>query len=156
MAVMSDLKDRLRTDLTAAMKARDELRSSTLRMVLTAVTNAEVAGKAARELSDDDILTVLGSEAKKRREAAEAFEAAGRTESAAKERAEAAVIGDYLPAQLDAAEIAAIVAAAVEQTGAAGEGMRAMGKVMGLVSPQVKGRADGGAVAAEVKRQLGA
>lgn len=156
MAVMSDLKDRLRTDLTAAMKARDEVRSSTLRMVLTAITNAEVAGKEARELSDDDVLTVLGAESKKRREAAEAFDAAGRAESAAKERAEAAVIAGYLPAQLDAAEIAAIVTAAVEQTGAAGEGMRAMGKVMGLVSPQVKGRADGGAVAAEVKRQLGA
>jgi uncharacterized protein len=155
MAVMSALKDRLRHDLTAAMKARDDLRASTLRMVLTAVTNAEVAGKQARELSDEDIVAVLTSEAKKRREAATAFEDAGRSESAAKERAEAEVIADYLPEQLDEAEVADIVSAAIEQTGAASEGMRAMGKVMGVVQPQVKGRADGGAVAAEVRRQLG-
>lgn len=152
---MSALKDRLRQDLTASMKARDELRSSTLRMVLTAVTNAEVAGKAARELSDDDIVGVLTSEAKKRREAAVAFEEGGRAESAAKERAEAEVIAQYLPEQLDQAEVAEIVRAAIEQTGAADDGMRAMGRVMGVVQPQVKGRADGGAVAAEVRRQLG-
>ena len=149
------LKDRLRADLTTAMKARDEIRSSTLRMVLTAVTNAEVAGKEARELTDDDVLTVLSSEAKKRREAATAFADGNRPEMAAKEEAEAAVIADYLPAPLSEAEVAAIVTAAVEQTGAAGEGMRAMGKVMGVVQPQVKGRADGAAVAAEVRRQLG-
>jgi uncharacterized protein YqeY len=152
---MSDLKDRLRTDLTAAIKSRDDVRSSTLRMVLTAITNAEVAGKEARELSDDDVIGVLSAEGKKRREAAEAFQDAGRTESAAKERAEADVIADYLPAQLDADEIAQLVSRAIEQTGAAGEGMRAMGKVMGTLQPQVKGRADGGVVAAEVKRQLG-
>ena len=155
MAGMSDLKDRLRSDLTTSIKARDELRSSTLRMVLTAVTNAEVAGKESRELSDDDVLGVLTSESKKRREAATAFADAGRDELAAKERAEAAVIAEYLPEPLDAAAITALVAAAVEQTGAAGEGMRAMGKVMGVVTPQVRGRADGGVVAAEVKRQLG-
>jgi uncharacterized protein YqeY len=152
---MSALKDRLRTDLTASMKARDELRSSTLRMVLTAITNAEVAGKTQRELSDDDIVSVLSSEAKKRREAAAAFDDAGRTEMASKEKAEAAVIADYLPEQLSSEEVADLVRAAVEQTGAAGEGMRAMGRVMGVVQPQVKGRADGGAVAAEVRRQLG-
>ena len=152
---MSQLKDRLRSDLTSSMKARDELRSGTLRMVLTAVTNAEVAGKQARELSDDDVIGVLTSEGKKRREAAEAFDAAGRTTSAERERAEAAVIADYLPAQLDAAEIAALVTEAVARTGAAGEGMRAMGKVMGVLQPQVRGRADGGTVAAEVRRQLG-
>ncbi|MDE0776017.1 GatB/YqeY domain-containing protein [Nocardioides sp.] len=152
---MSTLKDQLRADLTTAMKARDELRSSTLRMVLTAITNAEVAGKQARELSDDDIIGVLTSEAKKRREAATAFEDGGRAESAAKELAEAGVIADYLPEQLSAEDVAAIVTAAVEQVGARGEGMKAMGKVMGLVQPQVKGRADGGAVAAEVRRQLG-
>lgn len=152
---MSTLKDRLRADLTTAMKARDEIRSSTLRMVLTSITNAEVSGKTARELTDDDVLTVLTSEAKKRREAATAFEDGGRAEMAAKERAEAEVIADYLPEQLSAEEIAALVAAAVESTGAAGEGMKAMGKVMGVVTPQVKGRADGGAVAAEVRRQLG-
>ena len=152
---MAALKDRLRADLTTAMKARDEVRSSTLRMVLTAVTNAEVAGKEARELTDDDVLTVLSSEAKKRREAATAFADGNRPEMAAKEEAEAAVIAEYLPAPLSDAEVAAIVTAAVEQTGAAGEGMRAMGKVMGVVQPQVKGRADGSAVAAEVRRQLG-
>jgi uncharacterized protein YqeY len=152
---MSALKDRLRADLTAAIKARDELRSATLRMVLTAITNAEVAGKSARELSDDDVIAVLSTEAKRRREAAVAFAEGGREEMAAKERAEGEVLAEYLPAQLDASEIAALVTAAIEQTGAAGEGMRAMGKVMGVVTPQVKGRADGGAVAAEVRRQLG-
>lgn len=156
MAHMAALKDRLRADLTTAIKARDEVRSSTLRMVLSAITNAEVAGKVAKELSDDEVVGVLSSEAKKRREAATAFAEGGREESAAKERAEAEVIALYLPEQLTDTEIAELVEAAVEQTGAAGEGMRAMGKVMGIVSPQVKGRADGGAVAAEVRRQLGA
>ena len=155
MAIMSILKDRLRTDLTAAIKARDEIRSATLRMVLTAVTNAEVAGKEHRELSDDDIVGVLSTEAKRRREAATAFEDAGRSEMAAKEAAEGEVIAEYLPTQLTEAEIADLVTSAIAQTGAAGEGMRAMGKVMGVVSPQVKGRADGAAVAAEVRRQLG-
>ena len=152
---MSALKDRLRADLTTSIKARDEIRSSTLRMVLTAITNAEVAGKEQRELSDDDIVGVLSTEAKKRREAATAFEDGGRAEMAAKEKAEAAVLADYLPEQLSAEDVTAIVTAAVAQTGAAGEGMKAMGKVMGVVQPQVKGRADGGAVAAEVRRQLG-
>jgi uncharacterized protein YqeY len=152
---MSALKDRLRTDLTASIKSRDEVRSSTLRMVLTAITNAEVAGKEARELTDDDIIGVLSSEAKKRREAATAFADGGRAEMAAKEKAEAEVIADYLPAALSDEDVAAIVTAAIEQTGAAGEGMRAMGKVMGVVTPQVKGRADGSVVAAEVRRQLG-
>lgn len=151
---MSDLKDRLRADLTTAIKARDEVRSSTLRMVLTAITNAEVAGKEARELSDDDVIGVLSSESKKRREAATAFSEGGRTEMAEKEAAEAAVIADYLPTPLSEQEIADLVTSAIAQTGAAAEGMKAMGKVMGVVSPQVKGRADGGAVAAEVRRQL--
>ena len=155
MPSMSDLKDRLRSDLTTAIKGRDELRSSTLRMVLTAVTNLEVSGKEAREVSDDDILGVLTSEAKKRREAAQAFEDAGRGESAAKERAEAEVIAEYLPAQLSEDEIRDLVAAAIAETGASELGMKGMGKVMGVVQPQVKGRADGGAVAAEVRRQLG-
>jgi len=155
MARMSTLKDRLRADLTTAMKARDELRSSTLRMVLSAVTNAEVAGKQAKVLSDDEVLTVLTTEAKRRREAATAFDEGGRAESAERERAEAGVIADYLPEQLSEEEVAAIVAEAVESTGAAGEGMKAMGKVMGVVQQRTKGRADGGAVAAEVRRQLG-
>jgi uncharacterized protein YqeY len=125
-------------------------------MLLTAITNAEVAGKQQVELSDDQIVGVLSTEAKKRREAATAFEDAGRAEMAQKERAELDVLVGYLPEQLGDDEIADIVSAAIEQTGAAGEGMRAMGKVMGVVQPQVKGRADGGAVAAEVRRQLGA
>ena len=154
MQGMAELKGRLRADLTAAMKARDELRASTLRMVLTAVTNAEVAGKQARELSDEDVVGVLSAEAKKRREAAEAFAGAGRADSADRERAEAGVIADYLPEQLDQAEIAALVTEAISATDASGEGMRAMGRVMGRLQPQVRGRADGGAVAAEVRRQL--
>ena len=152
---MNELKARLRTDLTAAIKARDEVRSSTIRMILTAVSSAEVAGSVAKELSDDEMLSVLATEAKRRREAAVAFEEGNRPEMAAKERAEALVIADYLPAQLTPEEIADVVTAAVEQLGAAGAGPKAMGKVMGLVQPKVKGRADGAAVAAEVRRQLG-
>jgi uncharacterized protein YqeY len=151
---VSDLKERLRTDLTTAIKARDELRSSTLRMVLTAITNAEVAGKQSRELSDDDVVGVLSSEAKKRREAAEAFDAAGRTESAAKERAEAEVLADYLPTPLSEDEIRDLVTSTIASLGVADEGMKAMGKVMGALGSQIKGRADGGAVSAEVRRQL--
>ena len=153
MTVMT-LKDRLRADLTTAMKARDEVRSSTLRMVLTAITNAEVSGKQARELGDEEIIGVLSSEAKKRREAAAAFAEGGRTEMADKETAEAAVIADYLPEQLSDEEIADLVTSAIAQAGVREEGMKAMGKVMGMVQPQVKGRADGAAVAAEVRRQL--
>ena len=152
---MGDLKQRLRTDLTGSIKARDELRSSTLRMVLTAVTNAEVAGKTSRELTDEDVLGVLTSEAKKRREAAEAFADAGRTEQAEKERAEAAIIAGYLPEQLSEEEVEALVTEAVDELGVRGEGMRAMGRVMGLLTPRTKGRADGGVVAAAVRRQLG-
>ncbi|MFE6511790.1 GatB/YqeY domain-containing protein [Nocardioides sp. NPDC057767] len=151
---MSTLKDRLRTDLTAAMKARDKDRAGTLRMVMASITEAEVAGKEAKELTDDEIITILTREAKKRREAATAFAEGGRTESAEKETAEAAVITEYLPAQLSAEEITDLVSKAIAQTGAADEGMRAMGKVMGVLTPQTKGRADGGAVAAEVRKQL--
>lgn len=154
MRSMSALKDRLRQDLTAAMKAREELRTSTLRMVLAAVSKAEVAGKTARELSDEEVIGVLSSEAKKRREAATAYDDAGRDKSAAQERAEAEVIAEYLPEQLDETQIAEIVSAAIAESGAAADGMKAMGRVMGMVQPQVKGRADGGVVAAEVKRQL--
>lgn len=153
---MSALKDRLRSDLTTAMKARDALRAGTIRMVLTAVTNAEVAGKESRELSDEDVLGVLTSEAKKRREAAEAFDAGDRPELAQKERDEAAVLADYLPEQLTADEVRRLVTDTIEQLGVAGDGMKAMGRVMGALQPQVKGRADGGVVAAEVKKALGA
>jgi uncharacterized protein YqeY len=151
---MSALKDRLRVDLSAAMKARDEVRTRTLRMALTAVTNEEVAGKQARELSDDDIVKVLVREAKKRREAAEAFADAGRAEQAAAERAEGEVLSDYLPAQLSDEDLSRLVSAAIAETGAAGP--KAMGQVMKVVRPQVGDRAEGGRVAAEVKRQLGA
>ncbi|MGJ9423108.1 GatB/YqeY domain-containing protein [Aeromicrobium sp. CF3.5] len=153
---MSDLKDRLRADLTTAIKARDQLRSSTIRMVLTAITNVEVGGKAAREVSDAEVLDVLGSEVKKRREAAEAFADGNRPEMAQKERDEAQVLAEYLPAQMSGEEIADIVTSAIESTGTAAGGMRGMGTVMGVVTPQTKGKADSAAVAAEVKRQLGA
>jgi len=155
MGFMSDLKGRLRADLTTSIKSRDEVRSSTLRMVLTAITNAEVAGRQSRELTDEDVVAVLSSESKKRREAAEAFDAAGRDESAAKERAEAVVLADYLPEQLSEQEVEDLVTSTIAQLGVADEGMRAMGKVMGALQPQVKGRADGGFVASEVRRQLG-
>ena len=148
------LKERLQADLTAAMKSRDELRAATLRMALTAITTEEVAGKQARVLSDDEVLTVLTREAKKRREAAEAFDGAGRAELADRERAEGGVLADYLPAQLTDDELAGLVRDAIAQTGA--EGPKAMGQVMKALQPQVTGRAEGGRVAAEVRRQLGA
>ncbi len=146
------LKEQLRTDMVAALKSKDELRLSTLRMALSAITTEEVAGKAARELSDDDVVKVLAREAKKRREAAEAFESAGRAELAAKERAEGTVLDEYLPTQLGDDELAAIVRAALAETGASGP--QAMGQVMKVVQPQVAGRAEGGRIAAEVRRQL--
>jgi uncharacterized protein YqeY len=149
---MPALKDRLRADLTAAMKARDEVRTRTLRMALTSVSNEEVAGKAARELSDDDVLKILAREAKRRREAAAAFQDAGRDEQAAAERAEDAVLADYLPVQLGDDEVAALVTAAIAATGASG--LAGMGQVMKAVTPQVAGRAEGSRVAAEVRRQL--
>lgn len=152
---MASLKDRLRAELTASMKARDELRSSTLRLVLTAIRTAEVAGKQARELTDDDVTGVLATENKKRREAASAFEDADRAELAAKERAEAAIIAGFLPAPLTDAEVTQLVTATIAELGVAADGPRAMGRVMGAITPQVKGRADGGTVSAEVRRQLG-
>jgi len=148
------LKDQLRSDLTASIKSGDKLRSSTLRMVLTAVTNAEVSGKQARELSDGDVLGVLSSESKKRREAAEAFAGAGRDEQAAKERAEAEVIAGYLPEQLTEEQISTLVSATIEELGVRGDGMKAMGRVMGALQPKTKDRADGGVVAAAVRAQL--
>jgi uncharacterized protein YqeY len=150
--MMTMLKEKLRTDLSVAMKARDEVRTRTLRMVLTAVTNEEVSGKQARELSDDEVVKVLQREAKKRREAAEAFSGAGRTEQAEAERAEGVVLDEYLPKQLDDEELTRIVAEAIAETGA--EGPRAMGQVMKAVTPKVAGRADGRRVSGEVKRQL--
>jgi hypothetical protein len=148
------LKERLRADLTAAIKDRDELRTGTLRLALAAVTNEEVAGKVARELDDDEVLAVLGREAKKRREAAEAFDDAGRTELATRERAEGEVLATYLPAQLSDEDLTALVAEAIAETDA--DSPKAMGQVMKLVQPRVTGRAEGSRVAAEVRRQLGA
>lgn len=155
MAVVSTLKDRLRSDLTTAMKSRDQLRASTLRMVLTSITNAEVSGKQAVQLSEEQVLGVLTTEAKKRREAATAFEDAGRTEQAAQERAELDVLTGYLPEQLGEDEVVDLVRATIADLGVGGDGPKAMGRVMGALQPQVKGRADGGFVAAEVRRQLG-
>ena len=146
------MKIQLHSDLTAAMKDRDQLRSGTLRMALTAITNEEVAGKSSRELSDADVITVLTKEAKKRREAATAYDEANRPDLADKERAELGVLETYLPSQLDDAELSAIVATAVAESGAAGP--QGMGAVMKLVQLKVAGRADGGRIAAEVKRQL--
>ena len=149
---MNELKERLRADLNTAMRARDSVRLRTLRMVLTSITNEEVSGDTARELSDDEIVKVLIREARKRREAAEAFESAGRAEQAAAERAEGDVLASYLPAQLTDDELTAIVSAAIAETGATG--MPGMGKVMKTVTPRVAARADGARVAAEVRRQL--
>jgi uncharacterized protein len=151
---MAELKDRLRADLTGAMKARDQVRTRTIRMALTSVTNEEVAGSEARELTDDEVVAVLTKEAKKRRDAAEAFEAAGRADQAAAEKAEGEILTEYLPAQLSDEDLTAIVTAAIETTGASG--VQAMGQVMKAVRPQVAGRAEGGRVAAEVRRQLSA
>jgi uncharacterized protein YqeY len=147
-----ELKDRLRADLTTAMRARDQVRMRTLRMALTAITNEEVAGASARDLSDEEIVRVLTREAKKRREAAEAFAAANRVDQAAAERAEGEVLAGYLPAQLSDDDLAALVTAAITETGASG--MPGMGQVMRVVTPTVAGRADGARVAAEVRRQL--
>ena len=150
---MSTLKDQLEADLRDAMKARDELLTSTLRMALAAVRTAEVAGTRARQLSDDEVLGVLTKEAKKRREAAEAFAGAGRSEAAKKERAEEKILDRYLPAQLTDAEIANLVAAALAEGGFTGKAQ--MGPAMKAAQAAVAGRAEGGRVAAEVRRQLG-
>lgn len=146
------LKDRLRNDLTTAMKARDQVRVATLRMALTAVTNAETSGDSHHDLSDDDVLGVLSRETKKRRESAEAFAGAGRPELAERERAEGGVLDDYLPAQLPDDELRALVAAAIAELGVSGP--QAMGQVMKAVQPKVAGRAEGGRLAAEVRTQL--
>jgi uncharacterized protein len=153
MACVNELKQQLRADLTDAMRARDQVRLRTLRMALTSITNEEVSGDAVHELSDEQIVKVLTREAKKRREAADAFEAAGRADQAEAERAEGDVLAGYLPAQLPDEELTAVVAAAIAETGATG--MPAMGKVMKAVTPRVADRAEGGRVAAEVRRQLG-
>ncbi|MBV2363437.1 GatB/YqeY domain-containing protein [Streptomonospora nanhaiensis] len=149
---MAEYKDRLKADLTAAMKARDDVRTRTLRMVLTAISTEEVAGEAVRELTDEEVVRLITREAKKRREAAEAFEAGGRADQAAAERAEGEVLAEYLPEPLSDDELRDLVAAAIAETGA--EGPKAMGQVMKTVTPRAAGRADGKRISAEVKRQL--
>ncbi|WP_405898556.1 GatB/YqeY domain-containing protein [Streptomyces sp. NBC_00727] len=152
---MTTLKSKLKEDLTTAMKARDELTSSTLRLTLTAITKEEVGGTTARELSDDEVQKVIAKEAKKRREAADAFAKGGRTEQAEREKKEGEILDAYLPQQLSDEELTALVASAVDEAKSAGaEGPRAMGAVMKIVNPKVAGRAEGGRVAAAVKKLL--
>ncbi|GAB3693384.1 GatB/YqeY domain-containing protein [Nocardiopsis oceani] len=150
---MSELKARLKSDLTTAMKAKEKVRTATLRMVLTTIATEESAGSSQRSLDDDEVTKLLMREAKKRREAAEAFDNGGRPEAAANERAESEILADYLPKPLTDDELAEIVKAAVAETGASG--MKEMGKVMKVVNAQIAGRAEGSRVAAEVKSQLG-
>lgn len=152
MGSEAGLKAKLRSDLTDAIRARDEIKSGTIRMVLSAITNEEVAGKVAKELTDAEVITVLSREAKKRREAAEAYEAAGRADKAALEKSEGEIIAGYLPQQMSESEVAALIAAAIAATGATGPGD--MGKVMGILKPQVAGKADGGMVSGLVKAAL--
>ena len=149
---MSTLETRLHDDLTTAIRSRDEVTSSTLRMALTALKTESVSGDEARELTDAEVITVLGREAKKRREAATAYDDAARPELAARERAELVVLDGYLPSQLSDEELNALVVAAVAETGA--DSPKAMGAVMKVLTPQIAGRADGGRVAAAVKAAL--
>lgn len=146
------LKETLKADLTTAMKARDEVASSTIRMVLTAITNEEVAGKEAKTLSDAEIITVLSREMKKRREAAEAFDAAGRADKAASEKAEGEIIAKYLPAQMSEDEIKKLIAETITKVGASSPAD--MGKVMGAIKGEVAGKADGALVSSLVKAAL--
>jgi len=146
------IKESLQHDLTEAIRSRDELSSGTIRMVLTAITMEEVAGKEARELSDAEVITVLSREAKKRREASEAFASAGRADRADLESKEGEVIARYLPAQLSEAEIKQLIADAIAETGATGPA--GMGQVMKIISPKIAGKADGGTVSGLVKAAL--
>lgn len=146
------LKEKLQTDLTDAIRARDEVKSGTIRMLLAAITNEEVAGKAAKVLVDAEVITVLSREAKKRREAVEAYTQAKRDDLANKEKAEAAVIALYLPEQLSEAEIKRLIAEAITETNASGPS--GMGLVMKVLQPKITGKADGGLVSALVKVAL--
>jgi uncharacterized protein len=146
------LKAQVQADLHDAMRAREKVRAGTLRMVLTSITNEEVAGHEHRELGDDEVLRVIAKEAKKRKEAATAYSEAGRDELVAQEEAELEILEEYLPAQLGDDELRALVAAAIDETGATG--MPQMGQVMKATQAMVAGRADGGRVAALVKESL--
>lgn len=146
------LPEQIQADLTAAMKARDAEAVGTLRMVVAAIRNARVAAGRSGDVDDAETVDLLSREAKKRREAAEAYTAAGRDELAAKEIRELAVIERYLPDALSPEELARIVDEAVASTGASGP--CDLGAVMSVIMPQVKGRADGKAVNAMVRRRL--
>lgn len=146
------LKDKLKADLTESIRSRDELKSSTIRMILTSITNEEVSGKEARTLTDAEIITVLSREAKKRREAAEAFEQGGAKDRAERERAEGEVVALYLPAQLSETDLANLIKEAIASTGASGP--QGMGQVMKFLQPKVAGRIDGARVSAAVKEAL--
>ena len=146
------LKERLKSDLTEAIRARNEVRAGTIRMALTSITNEEVSGKEARVLTDAEIITVLSREAKKRREAAEAYDSAGSKERGDRERAEGLVIAEYLPSQLSESELHEMIKAAIVETGASGPS--GMGQVMKVLSPKISGRADGSKVSAAVKAAL--
>jgi uncharacterized protein len=147
------LKEKLQSDLTDAIRSRAEVKSGTIRMLLAAITTEEVSGKTARVLTDAEIITVLSREAKKRREAVEAYVAAKRTDLADKEKAEGDVISEYLPAQLSEDEIKNMIADAITETGASGPA--GMGQVMKILSPKIAGKADGGVVSGLVKAALG-
>jgi len=151
---VAELKDRIADDMRAAMKDRDQVRVSTLRMLMAAVKNAEVQGAQARELSDAEVLDVVGREAKRRKEAIEAYSGAGRTDLVDKETAELGVLQGYLPEALSDDELARLVDEAIAETGASTP--RQMGDVMKVLMPKVRGRADGAAVSALVKQKLGA
>jgi uncharacterized protein YqeY len=146
------LKEKLQADLTDAIRSRNEVVSGTVRMLLAAITNEEVAGKAAKVLTDAEIITVLSREAKKRREAVEAYTQANRDDLAGKEKAEAAVIANYLPAQLTEDEIKKLIQEAITETGASGPA--GMGLVMKVLQPKIAGKADGGVVSGLVKAAL--
>lgn len=146
------LKEKLQSDLTESMRNRDEIRSSTLRMILTAIKNEEVSGKEARDLSDAELITVLSRESKKRREAAEAFDQAGAKDRADTERAEGVIIAEYLPKQLSEAEVKDLIASAIKETGANSPAQ--MGLVMKSLQPKIAGKADGALVSSLVKAAL--
>jgi uncharacterized protein YqeY len=146
------LKEKLQADLTQAIRSRDEVVSGTVRMLLAAITNEEVAGKAARVLTDSEIITVLSREVKKRREAVDAYTQVKRDDLASKEKAEAAVIAKYLPAQLSEDEMKKLIQDAIAETGASGPA--GMGLVMKVLQPKIAGKADGGVVSGLVKAAL--
>jgi uncharacterized protein YqeY len=146
------LKEKLQADLTSAMRNRDEVRSSTIRMILTSIKNEEVSGKEMRELNESELITVLSREAKKRREAAEAFDQAGAKDRAETERAEGAIIAEYLPKQLSESEVNELIEAAIRETGANSPAQ--MGLVMKNLQPKIAGKADGALVSSLVKAAL--